>query len=423
MQIDRLTVKNFACFGSRELVFNPRFNLLVGENGAGKSSVLRALSVGIGSWFIGTKGPGEQQGIVIDDVRAVPRAHGGDYPTFEKQFPSHVECSGVIEDQPLTWFRELLTENGRTTTAGAKTIRDVASQFETKVREGNSLRLPLILYYGTERLWFERGYQEKTRQRRLPSRLDGYRDCLNSTIQETEFVDWVADESLVKFQRGDDSHTPLDLVIKAVAACVEGADSIYYDAQARRVVIRMKDGQAQVLGNLSDGQRIMLTMVGDMARRIIQLNPQLGPSALTETRGVVLIDELDLHLHPRWQRHIIQDLKRTFPSIQFIATTHSPQLVGQAAPDEIILLDDQGDRVVHQSFGMDSNWILKHIMLTSDRDPDIAASLDQAESMIAEGRLEDARQALRSLCKDTAGGSPDSVRLSTRIDRIERIGR
>lgn len=423
MRIDRLTVKNFACFELREFAFHPHFNLLVGENGSGKSSILRALSVGVGSWFSGTEGPREQQGILVDDVRAVPRAYGGDYPTFEKQFPAHVECCGEIEGERLTWSRELQSENGRTTTAGAKAIRELASRFELKVREGSPVQLPLVLYYGSDRLWFEKGHQKSTPKRRLPSRLDGYRDCLNSTIQETDLVDWVADESLAKFQRGDNGPTPLDLVAAAITSCVEGAQSIYYEAQARRLVVRMKDGQAQFLGNLSDGLRIMLTMVGDMARRIIQLNPQLGANALTATRGVVLIDELDLHLHPQWQRRIIHDLKRTFPSIQFIATTHSPQLVGQAAPDEITLLDEQSGQVVHQSFGMDSNWVLKHIMGTSERDPDVATSLSEIESMIAGGRLEDARRALRALYESRNGDDPDSVRLSTRIDRIERLGR
>ncbi len=419
MQIDRLTIKNFTCFESREFTFNPRFNLLVGENGAGKSSILRALSVGIGSWFIGTKGPGEQQGIFVDDVRAVPRGHGGDYPTFEKQFPAHVGCSGVIEDGPLTWFRELLTENGRTTTAGAKTIRDVASQFETKVREGSSLRLPLILYLGTERLWFERGYQEKTRQRRLPSRLDGYRDCLNATIQEKELVDWIADESLVKLQRGGDSQTPLDLVVNAIAACVEGADSIYYDAQARRAVVRMKDRQSQLLSNLSDGQRIMLTMVGDMARRIIQLNPQLGPSALTETRGVVLIDELDLHLHPRWQRHIIQDLKRTFPSIQFIATTHSPQLVGQAKPGEIIVLAEDGAFNPPRSFGLDSSQALTEVMNSPSRDSGIQALLDHVYRSIDAEEFEQDRRALASVIQETGPNDPEVIKAQTLMRFVE----
>jgi predicted ATP-binding protein involved in virulence len=100
MQIDRLIVKNFTGFESCEFAFNPRFNLLVGENGAGKSSILRALAVGIGSWFVGSEGPREQSGIDVDDVRAIIRDQNGGYPTFEKQFPAHVECSGLLGGKP-----------------------------------------------------------------------------------------------------------------------------------------------------------------------------------------------------------------------------------------------------------------------------------------------------------------------------------
>lgn len=419
MQIDRLTVKNFACFESREFKFNPRFNLLVGENGAGKSSVLRALQVGIGSWFIGTSGPGEQQGIFVEDVRAALRGHSGDYPTFEKQFPASVECAGEIAGQKLTWSRELQSENGRTTTAGAKTIREAASQLEHKVREGDPVQLPLLLYYGPDRLWFEKGHQERTQKRRLPSRLDGYRDCLTSTIQETDLVDWIADQSLVKFQRKDDGPALLDLVVAAIATCVEGAESVKYDAHLRRLVVHMKDGQAQFLSNLSDGQRIMVTMVGDMARRIIQLNPQLGPSALTETRGVVLIDELDLHLHPRWQRHIIQDLKRTFPSIQFIATTHSPQLVGQAKPGEIIVLAEDGAFNPPRSFGLDSSQALTEVMNSPSRDSGIQALLDAVYRSIDAEEFEQARNTLASVILETGPDDPEVIKAQTLMRFVE----
>ena len=109
-------------------------------------------------------------------------------------------------------------------------------------------------------------------------------------------------------------------------------------------------------------------MVADIARRACLLNPHLGGAVLEETPGIVLIDELDLHLHPKWQRRIIGDLRRTFPKIQFIATTHSPQLIGQVKPDEILLLDaEETEETRHpgQSYGMDSNWIRTYAKYSS----------------------------------------------------------
>ena len=83
-------------------------------------------------------------------------------------------------------------------------------------------------------------------------------------------------------------------------------------------------------------------MIGDLVRRAVLLNPQLGEKVLEETPGIVLIDELDLHLHPKWQRRIIEDLRRTFPKIQFIATTHSPFLIQSLrSGEELIMLDGQ----------------------------------------------------------------------------------
>jgi len=86
----------------------------------------------------------------------------------------------------------------------------------------------------------------------------------------------------------------------------------------------------------------LLTQIGDLARRVITLNPHLGRDALHQTPGVVMIDELDLHLHPKWQRRIIEDLRRVFPNIQFIVTTHSPFLIQSLrSGEELVMLDGQ----------------------------------------------------------------------------------
>jgi predicted ATP-binding protein involved in virulence len=91
--------------------------------------------------------------------------------------------------------------------------------------------------------------------------------------------------------------------------------------------------------NLSDGYKSMIGMVADMAYRCIQLNPGLKENVIKETEGIVLIDELDLHLHPEWQRTLVTDLKKTFPKVQFIATTHSPFIVQSLTKEELISLD------------------------------------------------------------------------------------
>ncbi len=178
MQIDELTIQNFNGLEHRTFRFNPRFNLLVGDNATGKTSVLDALAVSVGSWFLGIRGYETSPGILPDEVRVTAHAHLDSY-TFEKQFPSRIECTGVVLGQRLSWARELHREGGRTTRVNARSISEAAAEAERRVRAGEEITLPLICNYGTERLWFEKGHHTggATSTSRGPSRLDGYRDC------------------------------------------------------------------------------------------------------------------------------------------------------------------------------------------------------------------------------------------------------
>lgn len=112
-------------------------------------------------------------------------------------------------------------------------------------------------------------------------------------------------------------------------------------AKEGQLVIFFLDGRRLPFNHLSDGQRTLFAMIGDLVRRAVLLNPHLGDKVLEETPGIVLIDELDLHLHPKWQRRIIEDLRRTFPKIQFIATTHSPFLIQSLRDGGLIQLDGE----------------------------------------------------------------------------------
>lgn len=410
MRIDRLTITNFNGFDHREFALNPRFNLLVGDNASGKTSILDALTVAVGSWFLGVRGLQVSPGIEQEEVRVVAYEHQDSY-TFEKQFPARIECAGTAMGQRAAWARELSREGGRTSTSEARPIIEIARKAEEKVRAGDAATIPLICNYGTERLWFEKKYRRAqpvtngagTR----PSRLDGYRDCFNFEIQETALIEWIRDQATVSAPMGKDT-IALTIVSECIASCVDEARRIYYDGRYKDLVVLMHSSGPQLFRNLSDGQRIMLTMVGDLARRAATLNPHLGPSALRETPGVVMVDELDLHLHPRWQRRVISDLKRSFPSVQFVATTHSPQLVGEADPEEVLVLEGGETIRPSRSFGIDSSRILEEVMGAPARDPGTADILSQIATAIDE---EDFGLATRLLGKtELAEDDPEITR-------------
>jgi predicted ATP-binding protein involved in virulence len=421
VQIDHLAIENFNGFAHREFSFNPRFNLLVGDNATGKSSVIDALAVGVGSWFLGLRGFEKSPGIGAEQVRVAAHAHLDSY-TFERQFASRIECSGVVMGRSVSWARELQREGGRTTVVDAKAISEAASEAERRVRAGEDITLPLICTYGTERLWFEKGHHIRStggdRTRSKPSRLDGYRDCFNFTIQETALLAWIRDQTTVSLPSKQDT-VALGVVKSAITKCVEGAKSLYYDGRYDDLVIVLDNYGPQLFKNLSDGQRIMLTLVGDLASRAAILNPHLANGALRDTPGVVMVDELDLHLHPKWQRRVIHDLKDTFPSVQFIATTHSPQLVGEAQPDEIRLLDGDETTTPPRSFGVDSSRVLEEVMGARSRNGSVEDLLTRLFRSIDDEDFDGARRLLGEVEAKLGSDDPEVTRARALMTFLE----
>jgi predicted ATP-binding protein involved in virulence len=420
MQIDRLEIRNFNGFELREFVFDPRFNLLVGDNGTGKTSVLDALSIAVGSWFLGIKGYASAHGIQADEVRVVAHAHE-DVRTFEKQFPSRISAAGTVMGRNVTWARELAREGGRTSAKRAADIIEAATDAERRVRSGEDVTLPLICTYGCERLWFESSHRrslKKEAAKPLPSRFDGYRDCIDFNIEESSFLDWIQAEVSAGQQRGRET-IAYRVVRDAITACVDGAVSLYYDARYRDLVVHMDRQGFHLFKNLSDGQRIMLSLVGDLARRAVILNPHLGDRALEQTPGVVTIDELDLHLHPNWQRRVVQDLTRTFPALQFIATTHSPQLIGEVRPEQIRLLTDTEVFTPAHSFGLDSSRVLEDVMDAPRRDPSIEALLKRLFDLIDKEDFQGALELLPDAEAELGADDPELTRARALMTFLE----
>jgi predicted ATP-binding protein involved in virulence len=153
---------------------------------------------------------------------------------------------------------------------------------------------------------------------------------------------WLARQSWLSFQQGGQDSQTFQVVRRALLQSIPGAEDLHFDAKLGEVILRFANGDQQPFMNLSDGQRAMLAVVGDLAQKAATLNPHLGADVLKETEGVVMIDELDLHLHPTWQRHVIEDLRTTFPMIQFICTTHSPFLIQSLRlGEELLMLEGQ----------------------------------------------------------------------------------
>ena len=206
-------------------------------------------------------------------------------------------------------------------------------------------------------------------------------------------------QTLVELQKGNGYAQPqLAAVVAAVTRCIEDLRRFWFDVQYDELLVERAGGDIQAFSMLSEGYRNMVAMVADIAWRTSVLNPQHSTEASTLTDGVVLIDEIDLHLHPAWQRRVVGDLQRTFPKIQFIVTTHSPQIVASVSREQVRVLDQNRlvDLDLHVE-GRDSSEILEDVFGVSARPEKTAAEIKDLYRLIEDEQFDEARKRLTSL--------------------------
>ncbi|MDR0995365.1 MAG: AAA family ATPase [Tannerella sp.] len=359
MYIDKLRLKNFRCYEQVNVAFHPRFNVLVGVNGTGKTSMLEALRIAMGSLFLGVdkyKDKIASPGILPDDVRL---------HNLELQYPVVIQTDGIFEaipdglPYPLTWERSLITRGGNTRSLNAQEIKNYSSQMQAMIRNGGMTgNIPLIAYYSTDRFKKERkdyGVEPDG------SRLRGYYNALDSLTNIKFFLDLYYTETLSTLQKQSTHSEVLDAVNEAVKKCVD-CDDLVFDVKKQELLLVQRDSHERMPFHLlSDGVRSMLALVMEIAFRCYLLNPHLGKEAAIKTTGVVLIDEIDLHLHPAWQKRVIGDLRSAFPQIQFIVTTHAPLVIGSLTDGRIFSIKDNDVYDFPLQQGRDANYILNEL--------------------------------------------------------------
>ena len=350
MKIHQLEVRNFRSFEHKIFNLSKQFTVFIGDNGTGKTAILNALATGVSLPVVLWKDDKLRLRTIdidADDVRQV-RYEKGQIPTLEPQYPLVVSCKGVVDAKDISWTWELLmldNKNRRPNVKISDNIQIISEQLLEKVREGEDVLLPLIAYYGTGRLWLQKK-KEPVETIRPGSRLLGYEDCLEPASNQKVLLRWFKTMEIATLQRRE-SLGVLDAVKAAIVNCIEDCQNFKYDILEDELIATLKDGRTLPFRMLSDGFRNMLGMVADIAYRAAVLNPQLGSEAAQETPGIVLIDEIDLHLHPNWQRRIVEDLRATFPALQFVATTHSPFIVQSLREGELINLGSQPPEEYH----------------------------------------------------------------------------
>lgn len=307
--------------------------VIIGENGKGKTAWLEAIAKGLEALLPGL-GAAAGPALRVDDVRHVPQIVGE--RTFRQPaFPMGITLEGTLQGKSLRWSRRI--EDGGVSEAneGAEGLNVVTRDIAQELLRWPARPLPVLAYYGTQRLWPP---NLSPQPRKAGDRLEGYRDCLVAASTHQQLLSWVRDFTFAEIQQKRPV-PQLRAIREAVLRCIEGVTDFFFDIETEGLVLAKADGDRLPFSQLSDGVRNIVALVADIAWRASVLNPQLGERAPALAEGVVLIDEIDLHLHPKWQRHVLADLRAAFPRIQIITTTHSPFIIQSLEPGQLVNLD------------------------------------------------------------------------------------
>jgi len=353
MKINHIQLNNFRKFQNQEFDLSENFTVFIGDNGTGKTALLDALAIGIGTLFLGFNDV-DSRNIKDDEIYRISYIKD-QITTIEPQYPVRISCEASINNNytnlltdltldifpnsyNINWARELKEGSKTTTRNEAGNLIKFAKKMQGKVSQGEDIILPLIAYYSTGRLWLQKK-ERSVKTLKPSSRIMGYKNCLDAESNQKLMLSWFKTMELAELQQKEPIRV-LKSVKQAISNCVDERNSIQYDLLKDDLIITSKQGKFLPFRMLSDGVRNMLAMVADIAYRAAVLNPHLGDQSARETPGIVLIDEIDLHLHPKWQRKVVNDLRKTFPKIQFIATTHSPFIIQSLKDGELINLDN-----------------------------------------------------------------------------------
>lgn len=435
MKLKSLSLKNFRRFSSLDIDFDDQITVINARNGQGKTTILDASTIALGT-FVGAFDLGKSQGIAKSDAR---KLRFDSAPDGESQFP--VEISATLKNPSISIARKLTGLKNKTSVKDAEPLTRLGESLQQQLRTSADVTLPVIAYYGTGRLW--RAHKNMQRKAVLSeSRTMGYEDCLSPDSSFTQVQQWMTKAHLAKLQQAEmpgvygDSNLPqrIRCIQNAVdeVLALEGWSGFHYSVTYEELAMRHAETGVMPVSYLSDGVRSMVSLVADLAFRCARLNGHLGEQAAKLTEGIAFVDEVDMHLHPAWQQRVVQSLLNAFPKVQFIVTTHSPQVLSCVDARSVRRITQQLDPetglpisvvrdVPLQTKGVASADILARIMEV-DPIPDVPEAhwLEQYHALIQQGLHADASGAQLRAKLDAHFGAQHPVMLEcNRMIRLQ----
>lgn len=422
MKITRLSVANLRAFQQASFDFDPGFTLLVGVNGVGKTTVLEALRIGLSRLLPQfTASKSRPEAFTTEDIRV------GD-PSLT------VDLDFILDGTERHWLlhrqrvqtvphKEGIVREQTLETPDRETVAPVFGK-EAKALKSAKTQ-PIALYFATRRSIVS---DEQVKIGKASGgQATAFADALSPRpLRLAYLAEWMlAQERLsAELPRAAGHLRAFRAAAQRFLPDCQDLRADKDDKERPRLLVTKGEISLNVR-QLSDGERSMLALVLDLAQRLSQANPDLD-DPVRDGAAVVLIDEIDMHMHPLWQRQVMSLLTGTFPNCQFVATTHSPQIIGETEPQRLILLQAEEGRIVTkrcgQAYGLDANAVLELIMGTASRAEPARTAIAAVERALDDGELDQARAHLTALRNLIHGDDPTVVSLEATINNLEALG-
>jgi predicted ATP-binding protein involved in virulence len=440
MRIQSLRLQNFRGFNADPEIIFPKDNniaVFIGVNGAGKSSILDAIGFFLANFVLYLTG---------ETTRKSERLRRDGFLLTDNDINKKSDHTLILADllgidSNAAWYWKMSKErNGYE--REKQDIKINAKQCQITLSRNSSMSLPVLAYYQALRLspYSESKTSSKKKVYRF-SQFAAFEDAFErSALGFDAFTNWFRQqedlENQIIVRENRNYHDPkLEIIRTAIKTFFNSLDpsTLFEDLRVVRASkedvftfsptvesnLEIQKGAKRLhIEQLSDGERSLLLIVADIARRLAIANPSIEDpiQVLNEGNGIVLIDEIDAHLHPQWQRTIIPALNKTFKGCQFIVTTHSPQVLSNVERDSIFILED--GKIVENnphSYGRDTNSILYEFMGVEERPKWMREKLDHCFHLIDQGELDDAKAAIEDLKQTIGENDTEIVRANTML--------
>jgi len=441
MKINWLTIKDFRGFRNCEITFPKNSNAIVfiGINGAGKSAILDAISILLN--------------VLVKEIRdqkflrlSMSNDFNQDDINFNAEnYKIQVGFSSKDRDSKndfisINYAISLIYKANST-----GSYRQYINKIKSSISKNSLSNLPIFIHYQVNRnTVVNNSREEKDRYTRgyKSDQFYAYEYAFDKSINSfNEFSKWFREEEdfenqeQIRLKDFEYRNKRLEVIRESISTFLNKFEFAKFSdlmverkrASSKRnnlneetitsSLMILKDGQKFKFSQLSSGEKMMLSLVVDIARRLAIANPSLENKL--EGEGIVLIDEVDLHLHPQWQRKLLPALTHTFPNIQFIVTTHSPQVLSHVSKESVFLLEDNkiSDREIYTE-GRDSNSILQDVFHVPKYAEEYEKELDEIYHLIDSYDEKNALELLKKLKEKRGENDLEVMRMQSYIDLL-----